>query len=209
LRLQQTLRDNEVFAGILGHDLRNPLGTILAAAQVVQRRYEGDSEEIASLLRHIIEPSQRMARMIDQLLDFTRARVGGGIEIDPRKVDLAELSRQVVAELELANPGWLVSVEIRGPLDGTWDPDRLLQALSNIVANAGQHGAAGSPILVGLDGTDPQWVTVEVHNGGTIPEALLPHLFAPFRGARDKHVARSERSGGRRRWSSRMEDAST
>jgi signal transduction histidine kinase len=68
-----------------------------------------------------------------------------------------------------------------GDLSGTWDPDRLLQIFSNLVANAGQHGVGGV-IRIHLDGHHPEVVTVRIHNDGIIPEPLMPTLFDPFRG---------------------------
>lgn len=183
--LEQTLRDNEIFAGVLGHDLRTPLGAIVTAAQLVLHRSEGD-DDIVRLATRIVSSGTRMSRMIQQLLDFTRARVGGGIDVRAREADLASICDQVVGELGLSSPAWKMKVERLGDLRGTWDPDRLLQVVSNLLANAGQHGSSAAPILINLDGTAQDSVVLEVRNAGTIPESLLPTLFAPFRGTRDR-----------------------
>jgi PAS domain S-box-containing protein len=182
--LEQTLRYNEIFAGILAHDLRNPLGAILNAAQVLL--LDGEPGRMTHWLDRIVSSGQRMTRMINQLLDFTRARVGGGIELEPRASNLAKICGQAVAELELANPEWKIRLESLGDVSGTWDSDRLLQVASNLIANAGQHGTAGADVVVGLDGTDSHSVMWEVRNDGAIDEALLPDLFSPFRGARER-----------------------
>jgi GAF domain-containing protein len=100
--LQETVRFNELFAGILGHDLRNPLGAIMLAAEVALRRAEG--EQLIKPLARIVNSGQRMSRMIDQLLDFTRVRVGGGIRLEPRPLDLVPVLRQVIDELDGMNP---------------------------------------------------------------------------------------------------------
>jgi signal transduction histidine kinase len=125
-----------------------------------------------------------MTRMIDQLLDVTRARAGGGIHVEPRETNLAELCAHAIGELELAFPNWKLEREIIGDLDGTWDPDRLLQIVSNLVSNAGQHGRPEGLVTVRLDGRDPDRVSLEVHNGGSIPDSIKPSLFDPFRGTR-------------------------
>jgi signal transduction histidine kinase len=127
-----------------------------------------------------------MSIMIDQLLDFTRVRSGGGIQVEPHPTDLAELCSQAIGELELAQPDWKVQRELAGDPRGTWDADRLLQVISNLVANAGQHGCRESGILVRLDGTAPDHVRIEVHNKGVIPPAILPTLFDPFRGTQHR-----------------------
>ena len=186
-KLEETVRGNELFAGVLAHDLRNPLGAIQTAAQLLLMRYEGKNpptSDDAKPLSRIISSSERMTRMIDQLLDFTRARTGGGIELRSRATDLGELCTDVLGEFELAHPGWQIDCTNVGDLGGSWDPDRLLQVISNLVGNAGQHGDAGSRISVELDGSHPDHVTFRVHNEGSIPDALVAQLFDPFRAAR-------------------------
>lgn len=185
-RLEETIRHNELFAGVLAHDLRNPLAAILSSAQLLLMRQEGEGDKTAKPLGRILTSGQRMTRMIDQLLDFTRARAGGGIEIRPRSTNLADLCAQAVTELELAYPEWKVQREVHGDQSGSWDPDALLQIISNLVANAGQHGSADGAIRIKLDGRISDFVTLEIHNEGAIPEALLPALFDPFRGTRHR-----------------------
>jgi PAS domain S-box-containing protein len=194
-KLEETVRQNELFAAVLAHDLRNPLGAVLTAAKLVHARSEraGDaSHSHDRAVGVILSSGQRMAAMIDQLLDFARARSGGGLELDPRPADLGDLLRDAVGELEVSHPDWTIRRQIRGDQRGAWDSDRLLQVISNLVGNAGRHGASGKPITVALDGTDPGHVTLEVRNEGTIPEELLPRLFEPFRTTQH----RSERAEG-------------
>jgi len=188
--LERTVHDNELFAGVLAHDLRNPLGAILTAAQLVLMRQEGAGAGAAAgdrdgrPLGRIIASGQRMARMIDQLLDFTRARVGGGIAIQTRDSNLAELCSQAIAELELVYADREIRCSVAGDQGGLWDPDRLLQIISNLVGNAIQHG--DSAVRVALDGRQPDSVVLEVHNQGVIAPGLLPTLFDPFRGTRHR-----------------------
>jgi signal transduction histidine kinase len=187
-KLEETIRYNELFAGALAHDLRNPLGAIMTAAQLALMRREGEraSGGETKPLSRILSSSQRMTTMIDQLLDFTRARSGGGIDIEPHHASLADLCAQAVGELELTQPEWRIHCEVKGDPRGQWDSDRLLQVLSNLVANAGQHGLPQAGISVKVDGTAREQVRVQVHNEGAIPPALLPQLFDPFRGSRHR-----------------------
>lgn len=180
-KLEETIRYNETFAGILAHDLRNPLSAISAAAQMLLRRHEGERE--AKPVGRILSSCERMARMIDQLLDLTRLRVGGGIAIQPTDADLVELCSRVIGEIEIAEPEWIIERTIHGDLAGVWDSDRLLQVISNLVSNAGQHGRRGSPIRLTLDGRSAELVMLEVHNDGAIRPDLLPEIFNPFRGS--------------------------
>lgn len=183
-KLEETIRYNEIFAGVLAHDLRNPLSAIMNAAQLVLMRREGEpgaAARDAKPLGRIIASGQRMTTMIDQLLDLTRARSGGGIQVQVCDTNLAELCAHAVGELETAHVDWNIRSEVVGDLAGTWDPERLLQVLSNLVANSGQHGIREAGIAIRLDGSHREHVTVEVHNKGAVPESLLPHLFDPFR----------------------------
>lgn len=176
--LERTVRENELFAGVLAHDLRNPLGAIATAAQLA---LIADGRASKPLGR-ILASADRMATMIAQLLDFTRARVGGGIEVRRCRTSLVELARQAVGELELTHSDRTFAVTHQGDPHGEWDPDRLLQVISNLVGNACQHGDPQCVVTITIDGRATDAVTITVHNDGVIPSALVPHLFDPFRG---------------------------
>jgi PAS domain S-box-containing protein len=188
-KLEETIRYNELFAGVLAHDLRNPLGAMMMAAQLLLMRREGENgkgDGESKPLSRILSSGQRMTTMIDQLLDFTRARSGGGIDVEPHDTNLSDLCTQAVGELELAHPEWKIHREVVGDQRGSWDADRLLQVLSNLVANAGHHGIPDAGIALKLDGGARDQVKIEIHNEGAIPEALLPHLFDAFRSTRHR-----------------------
>ena len=185
-KLEETIRYNDLFSGVLAHDLRNPLGAIMTAAQLVLMRQEGAGDSNAKPLSRILGSGQRMVRMIDQLLDLTRARAGGGIRVEPCETNLADLCGQAIGEIELAYPQWKIRREALGDQEGSWDADRLLQIVSNLVSNAGQHGSAEGVVVVRTDGRQPDAVTLEVKNDGAIAESILPSLFDPFRGTRHR-----------------------
>jgi signal transduction histidine kinase len=169
----------EQFVGILGHDLRNPLSAVSMAAHLLQ--VKGNlNEKQAHSVQMISSTASRMNRMVDQLLDLTRARVGGGIPIEPRPgTDLSEVARVVIEELCLARAGADVRLDAEPEVRGAWDPDRLAQVVSNLVANALIHGIG--PVDVRVRGADGV-ATLEVHNGGPpIPADLLPSVFDAFR----------------------------
>jgi two-component system sensor histidine kinase/response regulator len=184
----ETLRLNEMFAAVLGHDLRSPLSAILSSAVAIQRRSrDATVQEVAG---RMISSGRRMSRMIDDMLDLARARLGGGIPLQPEALDLKALVERVVREHQAAHPTCRIGIEQRGTLAGHWDPVRLAQVVSNLLGNAIQHGTAGQEIRVRLDGTQPERVDFSVANGGTIPESLLPILFDPFRGVEDPSRSR-------------------
>ena len=187
--LQRTVRFNELFTGMLGHDLRNPLSSMLVSAQALLLRPE--AETLVRPLSRIVTSGDRMARMIDQLLDFTRVRVGQGIPIDPRPLDLVPLVRQVMDELDAMSPEWTLRLEHVGETSGSWDADRLAQVFSNLVANAVQHGVAEHGVTVSIDGTAAATVQVEAHNMGAMLPTDVALLFEPMAvGARRRDRSR-------------------
>jgi PAS domain S-box-containing protein len=168
----------EQFMGILGHDLRNPLQAILLTSTGLSRDPELP-RSVRDRAARIMTVAFRMERMINDLLDFARGRLGGGIPVARERLDLGAHLAHTLEELRLANPDRQLSFEIEGDLHGEWDPDRLEQVVSNLVGNAVAHGE--DPIRVRLYGAGDQ-VRIEVHNPGpAIPARLLPALFEPFR----------------------------
>lgn len=178
--LQETVRFNEMFTGILGHDLRNPLAAIITSARLAMSRDPDD--RLRRPLSRILSSGDRMTRMIDQLLDFTRVRLGGGIPVAPVDLDLAPLIRQVMDELEGANPACALRLSSAGDTVGRWDPDRLSQVFSNLVANAVHHGVAEHGVDVTLEGSSNDLVRIEVQNRGVIPARRMQTLFEPMAG---------------------------
>jgi signal transduction histidine kinase len=176
--LTRAVRLSETFVGMLGHDLRNPLNAISTAATLVARRSE--TELISKPALRIVRSARRMARMIDQILDFTRIRLGKGLPLAPRTIDLVEVCRLATDELEGETAEPRVKIEASGDVAGCWDADRLAQLVSNLVANALSHGRPGTPVSILIDGHDACEVVLQVANAGSVPPAVLPALFEPF-----------------------------
>jgi PAS domain S-box-containing protein len=179
-KLRQTAEFRERFLGIVSHDLRNPLGVITLSANMLLRE-ETLSERALRSAQRIALNAELMGRMIGDLLDLTRGRLGGGIPISPGPVDLGPLGRRVLSELEVAHPARELRLETRGDLQGEWDQDRLAQLLGNLLRNALDYSPEDTPVMLALqdEGTH---VRIEVRNRGEpIPAELLPVLFEPFR----------------------------
>ncbi len=177
LELRAVGEFREMFIGILGHDLRNPLNSIVLAATLLVRRGRLDDEDAESAAR-IISSSHRITRMISQTLDLTRARLGGGLPIEVKPTDLREVCRNVVDEFDAT-----IQVAVEGDVTGTWDPDRLTEVLSNIVGNAIAYAAPETVVAVKAH-ADGANVVVEISNqGAPIPAEVLPFIFEPFRRA--------------------------
>lgn len=166
--------------GIVSHDLRSPIGAIMLGADGLLRRDDVDHRTLKAAAR-ILSSSQRAARLIADLLDFTRARLGSGIPVDPQPMNLHLLIRQVVEESENAHPTRTIHVDSAGDGRGHWDPDRMAQVLSNLLGNALTYSPDDTPVTI-RSRTDDARATIEVHNfGQPIPAQLLGHLFEHMR----------------------------
>jgi signal transduction histidine kinase len=185
---ERTAHFRELFIGVVGHDLRSPLAALKTGAKYLLQA--GTSEPHARLLARMAHAADRMERMIDQLLDLTRSRLGGGIAVERHPMDLGELCARAIEEIEIAHPARAVRLEAAeaGCL-GTWDRDRLGQVVSNLLINAIQHGSHDRPIDVHVHGLGAT-VLLEVHNWNSpIPAEQLPTLFDPFaRAGAPSHV---------------------
>lgn len=179
-QLEYTDRLRELFIAILGHDLRNPLSSILMAAELILR--ESNDEVIGHTTRRILQSGDRMVRLIDELLDLSRLRLGGGISLSPEPTDLREVMERVLNEFEDIRERFRVAVS--GDTVGSWDRDRMLQVASNLIGNAVRHSPSGSPIRIQIQGEHPDQVVFRVYNvGEPIPEKLRGVIFEPFHGS--------------------------
>jgi signal transduction histidine kinase len=170
--------------GVLSHDLKTPLTAIALAASTMLRREELDAADTKSAAR-ILSVTGRMQRMVGQLLDFAQARAPGGLPVERITASFNCVVAQVVEELRVAYPEKEVLSREAEEIEGWFDPDRLHEALANLVGNALQHGGPG-PVTVALE-QDAEGVRLRVHNQGEpVPDWLLPRLFEPFQRAGGK-----------------------
>jgi signal transduction histidine kinase len=196
-RAEEQLHEAQAFEqrliAIVSHDLRNPLNAILLGARALLARGELTERDAAAVAR-MRSAGERATRLIRDLLDLTRARLGGGIPVEPRPTDLTAVARGVVDELKPSFPDREIRLEAPEPCPGLWDPDRLAQAIGNLVTNALKYGDPAAPVQIRT--TCEREARIEVHNEGEpIPEAIRPGLFDPWeRGARG--VDPSGRSAG-------------
>lgn len=179
-RLRQAERDRErqreLFLGTVGHDLRNPLQTILTATQLLEAsRALGASER--RIISTIERTADRMRRLIDQLLIFTQG-AAGGVPIQRQPLDLGELVRAAVREPAI-NHDIVVENALATPV--SLDPERITQLLDNLVTNAIRYGTGRVTIRLSREADH---AVIAVHNGGApIPPDKLDTLFDPYRRA--------------------------
>ncbi|HEX8395737.1 MAG TPA: ATP-binding protein [Longimicrobium sp.] len=188
-------RSREMFLGILGHDLRTPLGAVLTSANFMLQSQDLPAPS-RTLAATIANSSNRMVQMVGALLDLTRTRLGGGIPIVAAPMHMGRAARDVVNEMLAAHPDRTIQLDMEGDLDGEWDCARISQALSNLVANALDHGRPDGVVVVRIRG-DAREVTLAVHNhGARITDERLRTLFDPMKGSSGKAHAGSSANLG-------------
>jgi len=169
----------EKLIGIVSHDLRNPLNVIALGTEALGRA-ELDPRSAKTMLR-IRASANTATRLVNDLLDFTQARLGNGIPVRRAPIDLRLVVQNVLDELLPAHPQRQMTALTSGDAHGEWDADRIAQALTNLVSNALNYGTASGAVTVHTIG-EPDCVTLTVHNTGVpIALALLPVLFEPLR----------------------------
>jgi sigma-B regulation protein RsbU (phosphoserine phosphatase) len=171
----------EQFIAVLGHDLRNPLAAIDAGARILQRSGALRDPKELRVLDMINTTVIRMSGLIDNVLDFARGRLGGGITLSRNaNRPLEPVLEQVIDELRTASPGRLIETTIAITQPVNCDRTRIGQLVSNLIGNALTHGAPNKPVRVGArteGSTFEFWVANE---GDPIPEAAMAKLFEPF-----------------------------
>jgi two-component system sensor histidine kinase/response regulator len=174
---QQLLKTNEMFVAVLGHDLRNPLSSVMMSADLLIHTHT--DEKVRHAATRIRASSERMARMVDQLLDVAQMRAGR-MKLAPVAADLALVCAGIVEEFQPRADGARLVLETHGDTRGYWDVDRLSQVLSNLVGNALHHGDPAHPVAVRVDGSSPGAVRVRVRNAGALSPDVAAGMFTPF-----------------------------
>ncbi|MDP9149335.1 MAG: PAS domain-containing sensor histidine kinase [Myxococcota bacterium] len=186
-------RFRELFLGMVGHDLRNPLSAIITGATLLLRPGTLTPDQTRTATR-IHSSGQRMVRMIDQLLDFTRTRLGSGLPMDRASVDLRKVAERIIDEMKQAQPAARIELTTRGETTGEWDGALMEQVFSNLLGNAIEHGDAEAVQLTMVG--EPAALRVRLHNRGEpIPSSLVPNLFDPFRRTPKRTKGRSQGLG--------------
>ncbi|SAL53106.1 GHKL domain protein [Caballeronia terrestris] len=179
LNERATAELREQFIAVLGHDLRNPLAAVSASAEVLQRRSK--EPETISIGRRLQVTTRRMARLIDDVMDFARSRMGSGLYVTlAPEDDLRTALCDVVAELRDANPDRTVLDSIEIGQRVVCDRGRLQQLLSNLLGNALAYGARDEPVKVDAS-IEGGCVVISVTNGGQpIDGKDLLKVFEPY-----------------------------
>ncbi len=167
----------EQFIAVLGHDLRNPLASISAGTRLLQKTRKDDKD--TSILAMMANSVTRMAALIDNVLDFARGRLGGGLTLMRSREPLAPALRQVIDELQSTHPERVVQADIDLSAPVLADRVRIGQLLSNLLGNALAYGAPGEPVRIRAS-TNGRFELSVCNAGDPIPQATMDRLFSPF-----------------------------
>ena len=171
-------RTKEIFLGILGHDLRTPLGAIVTSAHFILETSDPTIAE--KMARVVVSSGTRMGLMIDDLLDFTRGRLGTSIPLDRVVVDLGTILTASVGEFRASRPGAEVRLDLSGDLRMEGDGGRLSQVWSNLLGNAIDHGSPHAPVTVTARRKGEHIVCLVHNEGPSIPADRIQTIFNPL-----------------------------
>lgn len=178
-RLDERGKFRDRLIGIVSHDLRSPLNTIVLGASLLLE-VGGLTPYTAKTLTRIHSAGERAERMISDILDYTQAHLGGGIRVQPKPNDLALIFKQVIDDLELAHSTYTFELVRFGDTRAEVDADRITQVLSNLLSNAINYSSSGSRIRIEIRGEETS-VAFAVHNvGSVIPPDRLRDIFEPM-----------------------------
>jgi signal transduction histidine kinase len=188
-------KSRQLFLGVIGHDLRTPVGVVMNSAQFLLQS-TGLTASQSEAASRILRSGMRTRELVSDLLDVTQTRLGGQLPIERELMDLALTCQAAVDEMRAVHPDRAFELEVAGDLFGRWDPARLAQIIANLLQNAIQHGAEETPVTVSLHG-DEERVVLAVHNEGpAISESARQRIFEPLvRGERRAEPRKSNSLG--------------
>jgi signal transduction histidine kinase len=177
-RYTETINNSRnLFLGVLGHDLRNPLSAVSMGAQWIERSGITGPKQ-AQVVSEIRIAAGRATKILNDLLDLTRSSFGTVIPVTKAKIDISVVCQEIAGELRAIHADRRFDVTQEGDAVGSWDRARLGQVLSNLMGNAITYGDVSSPVTVMVAGIDPDTVTVTVLNlGSPIPPEKQKVIF--------------------------------
>ncbi|MES3021384.1 MAG: sensor histidine kinase [Pseudomonadota bacterium] len=179
-RYEQMVKQSQnMFLAILGHDLRNPLGTVSTATSFLMQAVDIPAKYVLVATK-MFNSTQRMSRLINDLIDFTRTHLGPGIPVKLREANLSRVCRDVVDEMRTFHPEQLIELVMPPRLDAMFDESRIAQVLSNLIGNAVQYGDTGKQVVVTLREEGPAAVITVNNRGQTIAANEMAAIFDPF-----------------------------
>jgi signal transduction histidine kinase len=172
-------QSQNMFLAILGHDLRNPLGTVVTGSTFVMQGLDIPPRYVLVATR-MFNSAKRMSKLINDLIDFTRSHLGPGIPIRVKQASIVAVCEEVVNELRTFHPEKQIDLHVPPQLDAIFDEGRIAQVLSNLIGNAIQYGSGDAPVTVQVSGTEGNVVVTVNNRGAAIPSEKLSSVFDPM-----------------------------
>jgi signal transduction histidine kinase len=178
-RYSKNLRQaQDIFVGVIGHDLRAPLQSINLGAEFLMRTEANPN--LVQLGSRLFNSANRMSAILDNLIDFTKSRTGG-IQLHRIQVDLAEIAEQVIDEFRFSNPNRTIRLDVSGETEGQFDQSRIGQVLQNLISNALQYGTTNTEVIVSVSGNETESMLTVHNHGKPIEKNEQQHIFDPLR----------------------------
>jgi signal transduction histidine kinase len=175
----QVEQTRNLLLGMLGHDMRSPLNTILSTSSYLAALNAG--EQVSMSAARLIRSGAAMQALLDDLVDFNRTKLGLGVKVVPSDIDLAAVVTDELEQLRGAHPSRQIELAASGDSSGRWDGARVQQLVRNLVSNAIRYGSPDTAVRVALRGEESE-VRVEVTNSGpTIDPSVLSQIFDPLK----------------------------
>jgi signal transduction histidine kinase len=176
---EKIAHSNDILSGILGHDLRGPLQSIMLSAELISH-FGKLGERQSMLTKNIVESSNRMTALVNDLLDVTRARFGVQMPVVRSLMNMGFVAHQIIDELRIVHPNLKLVLNESGDLNGEWDKARIGQVFSNLLSNAIQYSIQSSPITVEIKGSTKTVILTVENNGTPIPPEKIKQIFDPL-----------------------------
>jgi signal transduction histidine kinase len=176
---RETSELREQFIAVLGHDLRTPLSAIQNGIELLRLKHPDPAS--LPLLQRMQRSAGRISALVDDVVDFTRGRMGGGISLNMRHENGLEVPfMQVIDELRELHPECTILARIQPNLSLLCDAGRLGQLLSNLIKNAIVHGASAAPVSADIYAKNGRFTIAVSNQGDALPDELIGQLFKPF-----------------------------
>lgn len=174
----QVDRSRNLLLGMFGHDMRSPLQTIQMTANHLAKLNDG--QQVSAAAARLIRSGARMQGLLDDILDFSRTKLGLGIRVAPTPVDVAALVADELVQLRVAHGTQSVELDVTGDTGALCDARRIQQMLGNLVGNAIKYGDPAAAVQVTVTGGDRE-ILIGVRNcGPAIPPSVLCRVFEPL-----------------------------
>jgi signal transduction histidine kinase len=185
--------ERNLLLGMIGHDMRNPLQAIRMTASYLQKLKVG--EDVAAAAERLVFSGARLKAMLGDLSDFSRDKLGLGIEVSPHPVDLGDIFLEEVQQLRAAHPARRIELTSSGDLRGVWDAGRMHQVLGNLLSNALKYGKRDSTVEVVLAGIGEEVIFTVTNDGVKIDDDALRAFFDPLSRGRHPQAHRDQDGG--------------